>query len=225
MKSHAHFSSSSPPTPLLPPTLSAHIRLTLIYLCIFRTECVFNTFILHLYLLTHMVNFRMSYRNRTQFVSTKATKNPQETLNVYTKWIKCQQVLKDAFPGARQTQFAQKLRLYGAQRYWLPTWIERFHRAKNVGEADLSINNGWATLALHYLDQIWPKLDSPAEHTLEQLEAINQLTNKIKGHQLNAAGISAVCLEPDRIEGFIDLFDDSTENEATTLWANTKFIK
>ena len=167
----------------------------------------------------------MSYRNRTQFVSTKATKNPQETLNVYTKWIKCQQVLKDAFPGARQTQFAQKLRLYGAQRYWLPTWIERFHRAKNVGEADLSINNGWATLALHYLDQIWPKLDSPAEHTLEQLEAINQLTNKIKGHQLNAAGISAVCLEPDRIEGFIDLFDDSTENEATTLWANTKFIK
>ena len=167
----------------------------------------------------------MTYRNRSQFVTNGPVENPRLTLKAYATWNKCHQVLKDAFPDARQTQFAQKLRLYGAQRYWLPTWLERFQMVKAIGEADESINNGWASLALHYLDQLWPKLDSPTEHQMEQLEAINQMTNKIKGHQLNAVGISARCLEPDSVEGFIDLFDENTENETTSAWAINTFTK
>ena len=163
-------------------------------------------------------------RVKLQFQSSGAVNDTQAALNAYATWTKCRKTLVDAFPQAHHTEFAQKLKLHGAQRYWLLTWLERFQHAKSIGESDEEVNNAWAALALHYLDQIWPQLDNPDTHVTEQLEAIHLMTNTIKGHKLVAIGIAAQCVAPQRIEGFIDLFDNVTSNNKIFQWIEATFM-
>ena len=165
-----------------------------------------------------------TFRAKLQFQSNGPVRDHATTLRVYTQWSKCRKTLIDAFPTAHHTEFAQKLKLYGTQRYWLLTWVERFQQSKTIGESDFEINNAWAALALHYLDQIWPHLDNPEPHITEQLDAIHQLTNKVKGHKLIAIGISAECVAPKRIEGFIDLFTNTTNNNDMIQWIENTFM-
>ena len=165
-----------------------------------------------------------SVRLQLQFNSNGPVLHQADVLNAYTIWVKSRKTLIDAFPTAHHTEFAQKLKLYGTQRYWLLTWIERFKQAKTIGESDQEVNNAWAALALHYLDQLWPQLDTPDEHVFELLTAIHHMTNKIKGHRLVAVGISAQCAAPTRIEGFIDLYENSTNNAKIFAWIDKTFL-
>ena len=165
-----------------------------------------------------------SVRIKLQFRSKGPITDHPSTLDAYAMWIKSRKTLMDAFPQAHCTEFAQKLKLYGTQRYWLLTWLERFQQAKTIGESDKETNNAWAALALHYLDQLWPQLDNPAEQTVESLQAIHHLTNKIKGHKLVAIAISAECVAPKRIEGFIDLFENNSTNATIFNWIDNVFL-
>ena len=165
-----------------------------------------------------------SVRLKLQFHSKGPISDHPKTLNAYTMWVKSRKALIDAFPQAHTTEFAQKLKLYGTQRYWLLTWLERFQQARTVGESDKETNHAWAALALHYLDQLWPQLDNPDENVLESLEAIHHLVNKIKGHKLVGVAISAECVAPRRIEGFIDLYENNSANATIMNWINNTFL-
>ena len=163
-------------------------------------------------------------RLQLQFTTQGPIDDKQAVLRAYAVWTKCRKSLIDAFPSAHHTEFSQKLKLYGTQRYWLLTWLERFQQAKTMGESTEEVNNAWAALGLHYLDQIWPHLDKSEPHIIEQLDALHLMTNKIKGHKLVAAGIAAVCVRPDRMEGFIDIFDNATNNTKIFEWLERTFL-
>ena len=77
---------------------------------------------------------------------------------------------------------------------------------------------------LYHLDQIWPTLDSITDHMLEQLKSINRFTNRIKGARFHGLGLATKCLAPDRIEGFIDLYEDIGTNAELNTWITKVFL-
>ena len=166
----------------------------------------------------------MSICNKFTFV-TKTDANEKEVLSSYTMWCKSKKVLTNGFPEVFQSEFYQKLQLYGIQRFWMRTWVERFQSTRTIGESDPEINNCWASLLILCLDQLWPNLDQLSPCDLELLNSINVLTDRIKGARLNAYSLATHCNSPNRVEGFIDLFEENSANEPLTQWVRTHFLK
>ena len=166
----------------------------------------------------------MSVAHSLTFESTTVPKDGILMVKAYTVWTKCKIATVTAFPLATQSAFHKKLIMYGTQRFWLKTWTERFKVTISIGESDDEVNNAWAALILHYLDQLWPSLDQMTPANWVQLEAIHQLTDRIKGARLHAFGIGEKCLEPDRMEGFIDLFEDTTADLPLLNWVHNNFL-
>ena len=156
---------------------------------------------------------------------TNANANEKEALASYTMWCKSKKVVTNAFPTVFQCEFYQKLQLFGVQRFWMRTWVDRFQTTKAIGESDEDINNCWASLLLLFLDQLWPRLDNLSPCDLELLNAINVVTDRIKGAKLNAYSLATTCNAPTRVEGFIDLFEDKTANEPLSQWIRNHFLK
>ena len=81
---------------------------------------------------------------RTRIMPTDKVRATQS----YATWVKCRSAVMDAFPDAYKHEFHHKLVLYGTQRMWFNTWIDRFKNTKDVGESELDINLCWANLIL-----------------------------------------------------------------------------
>ena len=166
----------------------------------------------------------MSVKHSLTFESTTKPKDGMLTVKAYTVWSKCKMAIVTAFPHATQTAFHKKLTMYGTQRFWLKTWVDRFKVTVSIGESDEEVNNAWAALILHYLDHLWPNLDHMTPANWVQLEAIHQLTDRIKGAKLHAFGIGETCVEPERMEGFIDIFEDHTTEQPLLDWVHKYFL-
>ena len=166
----------------------------------------------------------MSVREKLVFHS-QANANEQDVLESYAMWCKSKKVITNAFPEVFQCEYYQKLQLYGIQRFWMRTWVDRFQTARTIEESDPDVNNCWASLLLVCLDQIWPNLDKPSACDRELLVAINALTDKIKGSRMHTYGLAALCDSPLRVEGFIDLFEDKTSNDSLVQWVRGHFLR
>ena len=158
------------------------------------------------------------------FRSLKLPADGGQTLKSYMMWIKSHAAIWLAFPHVNQSIYYKKLQLYGVQNFWTSTWFDRFRTSSKLGESTPEINENWASLLLYHLDDIWPKLDNISDSTLEQLTIIHRFTNRIKGAKLHGIGIAARCLDPDRIEGFLDLYLDIGSNDEITQWASRAFL-
>ena len=76
----------------------------------------------------------------------------------------------------------------------------------------------------YHLDILWPKLDDGDAHTMSQVLAINQATNKIKGARFQGIGLTIELHDSGTIEGFIDIYRDITATTNITTWAKERFI-
>ena len=166
----------------------------------------------------------MSGMQNLTFVSNIQPVDGTLTVKAYVLWAKCKSATILAFPAAVQTKFYKELLMYGTQRSWLRTWIDRFKSSNSIGESEENVNNAWAALILHYLDKLWPKLDKMAPADWVQLEAIHTITNRIKGARLHGFGIGDKCTEPNRMEGFIDLVEDTSANQEFVDWVHKYFL-
>ena len=155
---------------------------------------------------------------------TSGPGDPNSKIQLYTLWMKADQTITHAFPDVHEYPYYKKLVLHGMQRFWESTWYERFTTAKLIGESEPVVNQCWASLIRHQLDSLWPELDGDNPSTLEQLSAINQITDRIKGSKMNGVGIAIQCNNPNNVEGFVDIFRDITSNSHIVAWANKKFM-
>ena len=156
--------------------------------------------------------------------TSKTAKDPVETTKAYVMWAKADQVIKEAFPNVSQYIYHKKLMLYGTQRFWESTWFDRYHTTKILGESDYHVNMCWASLIRYHLDIIWPRLDDDNHQIMAQLVALHQVTNRIKGAKFHGLGLAMECSNPNRVEGFIDLYRDITGTNQITTWAKEKFL-
>ena len=158
------------------------------------------------------------------FESIALPTNNEQALQAYVKWIKCQHVLWTAFPTVNQSVYYKKVQLFGVQRFWTSTWFDRFHSAATLGESTVELNECWASLLLYHLDQLWPHLDDLTDDLREQLEAIHQFTNRVKGARFHGYGIAVSCIAPQKLEGFVDLYEDIGTNDEITKWLSRNFL-
>ena len=166
----------------------------------------------------------MSTNKHFVFRSNKLPADGGQTLKAYMMWVKSHQTIWHAFPDVNQSPYYKKVQLYGVQKFWTSTWFDRFRTSSQLGESTPEINHCWASILLCHLDDLWPTLDDITEAGLEQLVVIHRFTNRIKGAKLHGIGIAAKCIEPDCIEGFLDLYSDVGSNEDITKWAARAFL-
>ena len=157
------------------------------------------------------------------FSSDQSTLDASKTVTAHVLWLKCDHAIKHAFPTLTQTVYYKQLMLYGAQRYWETTWMERFHTARRLEDSVTENNLCWAALIKFYLDKLWPSLQGISDHQMEQLESIHQITNRIRGSRFQGIAVANQCISPTAIEGFIDIYPNITANEWISNWAKTVF--
>lgn len=165
----------------------------------------------------------MTSRNYA-FQTLQLPEDGGRTLKAYVMWIKSHHVLWSAFPTVNQSVYYKKVQMLGVQRFWTSTWMDRFHTACSLGESTAEINDCWASLLLHHLDNIWPQLDTLSDSSFENLTSIHRLTNRIKGAKLHGVGLATKCSNPDKLEGFVDLYEDIGATEDLTKWLVKTFL-
>ena len=158
------------------------------------------------------------------FRTLQLPKNGDNTVKAYTMWVKSYYTLWTAFPQVNQSYYYKRVQLFGLQKFWASTWQDRFRTTGSLGESTPEINEYWATILLYHLDVIWPQLDKISDDTLDQLVAIHRFTNRIKGAKFHAIGLATRCSQPDRFEGFLDLYKDIGSNEDLTKWIVRNFL-
>ena len=159
-----------------------------------------------------------------EFRSEKPPVDGGHTLNAYAMWIKSHQAIWTAFPKVNQSVYYKKVQLHGLQRFWDSTWQDRFRTTGTLGETTAEINDCWASILLYHLDQLWPQLDNISDSALGQLTNIHRFTNRIKGAKFHILGLATNCTDPDRMEGFLDLYEDVGSNEELTKWIIRNFL-
>ena len=148
----------------------------------------------------------------------------EATVKAYTLWTKSKHAIIHAFPELHKSAYYKKIQLYGIQKFWELTWMERLHHTASLGEKDSFINNCWAAMIDYQLNKLWPKLDHIDTHSMNFLVAINNATNKVKGSKFHGVCVASRCLYPTGLEGFIDLYLDVSCNNYITKWAKDVFL-
>ena len=148
----------------------------------------------------------------------------ERTLKAYLMWVKAHHAIWKAFPDVNQSGYYKRIQLFGLQPFWTTTWYDRFTTTATLGESGTEINDCWAALLLYHLDILWSQLDNISDTALDQLTVIHRCTNRIKGARLYGLGIAAKCLDPDRISGFLDLYEDIATNEELHDWIALQFL-
>ena len=166
----------------------------------------------------------MNIEQMFNFRSAKLPTDGGKTFQAYLMWIKCHSTIWLAFPQVNRSAYYKRIQLYGIQNFWTTTWFDRYRSSSKLGESTVEVNECWASLLLFHLDMIWPQLDTISDRVYDQLSQINKFTNRIKGAKQHGLGFAARCLEPDRIEGFIDLYLDIGSNDEITAWAARDFL-
>ena len=158
------------------------------------------------------------------FTTKNAPDNEGSAVQAYVMWTKSHAAIMEAFPEVEKSEFYKLVQLHGIQRFWVSTWLDRFQAAKNIGESTKEVNHCWATMVLVFLDELWPKLDNITLPDLSKLIILHGLTNRIKGAKFHGLGIATPCYNPQRLEGFIDLYPDISSNEEITTWVKRNFL-
>lgn len=158
------------------------------------------------------------------FYTGSAPDDGNKTMKAYLMWVKSHHTIWKAFPMVNRSEFYKRVQMHGLQPFWTTTWFDRFISTSTIGEAGADVNHGWATLLLYHLDQIWPKLDNITEDDWNTLTIIDRCSNRIKGACFHGIGIATKSPNPDRLEGFIDLFEDVAANEEIRQWATKQFL-
>ena len=146
------------------------------------------------------------------------------TIKAYTLWTKTKHAITHAFPDLHKGAYYKQIQLYGTQKFWELTWIERLNYTSSLGETDPYINSCWAAMIAYQLNKLWPHLDNINEHTMNHLVALHRATNRIKGSKFHGICVANKCIEPDHVEGFIDIYADISSNGYITRWATDSFL-
>ena len=146
------------------------------------------------------------------------------TVKAFTLWAKSRHAVTHAFPNLHQSAYYKQIQLYGIQKFWELTWIDRLHHTSSLGETDHFINSCWAAMIDYQLTKLWPTLDHINEYNMNHLIAIHRATNKVKGSKFHGVSVASKCICPDHLEGFIDLYADITGNNYLTKWATECFL-
>ena len=139
-------------------------------------------------------------------------------------WTKSHFAIWKTFPEVNKSEYYKRVQMFGLQPFWNITWFDRFVTTSSFGEASPEINACWATLMLYHLDQLWPQLDNISDDSLARLTIINRCTNRFKGAKSQGLAIATKCVDPNRLEGFIDLFEDVATNEEMLRWVTKQFL-
>lgn len=166
----------------------------------------------------------MSQELKLIFETAQSHTDESATVKAYTLWTKSKHAITHAFPDLHKSAYYKQLQLYGTQKFWELTWIERLNHTSSLGETDQFINGCWAAMIDHQLNKLWPMLDTINEHTMSHLMALHRATNRIKGSKFHGIAVANRCICPGRLEGFIDIYADISSNGHVTKWATKSFL-
>ena len=166
----------------------------------------------------------MSSDQKLIFETTSIPANDTATVKAYTLWTKTKHAITHAFPDLHKSVYYKQIQMYGTQKFWELTWIERLNHTSSLGETDPFINGCWAAMIAYQLNNLWPHLDTVNEHTMNHLIALHRATDRIKGSRFHGISVANKCVGPDRLEGFIDIYADISGNNCINQWATDSFL-
>ena len=128
------------------------------------------------------------------FTTKQLSSDEAATVKAFTLWTKSRHALTHAFPQLHESAYFKQIQLYGIQKFWELTWVERLLHTSTLGETDQFLNDCWAAMIDHQLTKLWPTLDCINEYNMNHLIAIHRATNIVNCSKFHGVSVASKCI-------------------------------